>query len=366
MLIRASAIGTAMLLAGTALAHAAPTVATGYTLNILAAPPSGDTSADSITAAGGGIFVGYGDHHSPTGSDGLSSTIVEYSTSGSVVGSITVLGHNDGLRFDAATGQLWALQNEDANPNLVLINPFTLAKSQAYSIPNPHGGGYDDVAFLGGKAYLTGSNPTLDASGNSLGTPALESVSVPASGSTLVITPILSGTATAHDTNTGASTTLNLTDPDGVTTTPNGSIQFTSQGDSKLITVNDPGTASQSTDVLSLAAQVDDIAYAASGDGALLFTDATTNALYSLTGPFAPGSAYVAASFPDGTANAGTSLGLLDPANGDITPLVSGVNPGGLLFEANAVPEPGTVTLLGTGLLALLGIRRAHARPSAT
>jgi hypothetical protein len=365
MLTRASAIGAAMLLAGTALAHAAPTVAAGYTLSTLTAAPSGDTGADSITAAGNNVFVGYGDHHAPTGLDGLSSTIVEYSMTGSVLGSTTVLGHNDGLRYDAATGQLWALQNEDSNPNLVLINPTTLAKSQAYSIPNPHGGGYDDVAFLGGKAYLTGSNPTVDANGNSLGTPALESVTIPASGSTLAITPILSGAAAAHDTNTGAATALNLTDPDGVTTTPGGAIQFTSQGDSKLITVHNPGTVSQSTDVLSLAAQVDDIAYAASGDGTLLFTDATTNALYALTGPFAPGSAYVAASFPDGSANAGTALGLLDPANGDITPLVSGVNPGGLLFVANAVPEPGTAAILGMGLLALLGVRRARARPSA-
>ena len=69
MLPRASAIGAAMLLAGTALAHAAPTVAAGYMLSALTASPSGDTGADSITSVGNDFFVGYGDHHMPDGSD---------------------------------------------------------------------------------------------------------------------------------------------------------------------------------------------------------------------------------------------------------------------------------------------------------
>jgi hypothetical protein len=34
-----------------------------------------------------------------------------------------VPGYNDGLKIDPTTRRLWALQNEDANPNLVIINP---------------------------------------------------------------------------------------------------------------------------------------------------------------------------------------------------------------------------------------------------
>lgn len=359
---RTLALG-ALLIAAPALAHAAPVVAAGYSLTLLGSSPAGDTGADSITSVGNDYFVGYGDHHLPDGSDGLSSTIVEYSITGGVVGSVSVAGHNDGLRYNAGTGQIWAIQNEDSNPNLVLINPLTLAASQAYSIPSPHGGGYDDVAFSGGKAYLTASNPTVDGNGNSTGLPALVSATIPTSGTTLSIVNVLAGNASATSTNTGAPVTLNITDPDGVITTPDGSVQFTSQGDSTLITVKNPGAANQSVSQLSLAAQVDDIAYPTAGDQTLLFTDATTNNLYALSGAFSPNQTFVAASFPDGAAVPGSALGSLNAATGDITPVVSGVNPGGLQFVPVAVPEPASFLALGTGLLALLGLRRR--KPSA-
>ena len=44
---------------------------------------------------------------------------------GSVVRTYTVVGHNDGLKVDPVTHLLWALQNEDANANLVIINTET-------------------------------------------------------------------------------------------------------------------------------------------------------------------------------------------------------------------------------------------------
>ena len=33
----------------------------------------------------------------------------------------------------------------------------------------PHGGGYDDIVFVKGAAFLSASHPTLDAKGNSIG-----------------------------------------------------------------------------------------------------------------------------------------------------------------------------------------------------
>ncbi|WP_429290818.1 hypothetical protein [Paraburkholderia sp. CI3] len=34
-----------------------------------------------------------------------------------------VAGHNDGLKVNPYTREIRAMQNEDANPNLVIINP---------------------------------------------------------------------------------------------------------------------------------------------------------------------------------------------------------------------------------------------------
>ncbi len=110
--------------------------------------------------AGGNVYVGYGNGGDPTGAGGAISTIAEYNASGALLGTTSVTGHNDGLRFDPGTGTLWAIQNEDANSNLVQITPGTLAKSSPSNFTSfPHGGGYDDVAFSGSTAFVSASNP---------------------------------------------------------------------------------------------------------------------------------------------------------------------------------------------------------------
>jgi len=66
-----------------------------------------------------------------------------------------VTGHNDGLRLDPSTHQLWALQNEDSNPNLVVIDPITgFTVKYTFAAKPPHGGGYDDIVFTRGAVYL--------------------------------------------------------------------------------------------------------------------------------------------------------------------------------------------------------------------
>jgi hypothetical protein len=55
-----------------------------------------------------------------------------------------------------------------------VLNPSSLAQvGITESIPNPHSEGYYNVAFSDGKAYLTASDPAVDAQGNSIGLPAV-------------------------------------------------------------------------------------------------------------------------------------------------------------------------------------------------
>jgi|GEM_PF-5114944 len=150
--------------------------------------------------------VGYGDGVAPDGSDGKRSTIVEYKSNGDVVTTYTVLGHNDGLRVNPKTKQLWALQNEDASPNLVIINPKTQTQTMYTFGPTAHGGGYDDMAFRGNDVFISASNPA----NNPNAAPAIVKAQI--SGGTVVVTPALSGTATASDIPTDTPTSLNLQD----------------------------------------------------------------------------------------------------------------------------------------------------------
>src|SRR5258708_5751598 len=148
------------LIAAAGSATAAPVVASGYTLSVFAGPLAGSSAPDSIAVVGGDVFVGYGNGGAADGSGGAMSTIAEYNSAGAFLGSTTVVGHNDGLRFNAQTGQLWALQNEDGNPNLVLINPATLGTSSPLSFSStPHGGGFDDIAFGPHGTFISASNP---------------------------------------------------------------------------------------------------------------------------------------------------------------------------------------------------------------
>ena len=77
------------------------------------------------------------------GSVGKYSTIIQYSLDGLVKRMFSVQGHNDGLRV-VGENYLWALQNEDANPNLAVIDLQSGLQRVLYP-PAPHGGGYDDL-----------------------------------------------------------------------------------------------------------------------------------------------------------------------------------------------------------------------------
>ena len=133
-----------------------------YTVSVFAqSVPGVYTQPDSITFNSSAIFIGYGNGGAPNGMTATPSTIVEYDFNGNVLNQVFVPGHNDGLKINPQTGDLWSLQNEDGNATLVIFTAQNLTPRQKYFLgTGPHGGGYDDVVFLNGDVYISASSPS--------------------------------------------------------------------------------------------------------------------------------------------------------------------------------------------------------------
>lgn len=330
-----AALSAGMLMANPdAFAQAgAPKAEKGYTLSVFAKGVAGEyTKPDSIAVFENHVYIAYRNGNEPAGLDGKSNMMVEYTREGQRVYSFTVKGHNDGLKVDPYTRKLWVLQNEDANPRLVVYDPETRQRRlYTFATAPAHGGGYDDIAFRNGKAYLSASNPANDPNT----APAI--VEARLAGAQVDTTPVFAGNATATNVLTGQAVTLNLQDPDSMTVSPGGDLVLDSQGDSELVVVRKPGTKQQSALLLPLSSpygqpQVDDTLFTPSSDGFLLVTDTAANITYKITkASFAPGVAYSAG--VAGTTAAPGFVGRLDLEFGQLTPIVSGMqSPHGLAF----------------------------------
>jgi hypothetical protein len=333
-------IAPSMMLLFSALAIPAspqsPTAVKGYSVSVFTkSVPGKYTAPDSIAVLNDHIFIGYGDNNDPAGLDGKSNQIVEYDKAGSVLYIYYVVGHNDGLKVDPYTHKLWAMQNEDANPNLVIIDPITHEqKLYTFAAAPPHGGGYDDITFRNGKVYFSASNP----SNNPNTEPAI--VEAKLVGDTIQVTSALEGNATATNVVTDTTVTLNLQDPDSMTLTPKNDILLDSQGDSELVLLHSPGTTSQSVLLIPLSSpfgtpQADDTVFIPSDDGFLLVADTPGDTVYAIRkSRFVPGTAYTAAvGAPDSAGAMVGFVGGLDLNFGELTPIVTGFqSPHGMAF----------------------------------
>jgi hypothetical protein len=319
-----------LLSAALAMPTCGQTATAPYQLTVFAKAPSGLSAPDSVAVLGDHIFVGYGDGHLPDGTDGLNSQVVEYNMDGSVVHTYTVPGHNDGLKVDPSTHLLWALQNEDANANLVIIHPKTHQQKLYTFGATLHGGGYDDIVFRGCEVYISASNPAHNPNSG----PAI--VKIHLDENTVDIEPALAGNVSAIDIPKDTTVQLNLQDPDSMTLDPLGNIVLDSQADQELIIVSNPGGSTQRVLHLPLSyltssgpipVEVDDTAFVTSSEGFLLFADKGLNTVYKISkNAFVPGTAYTAA---DG----GPFVGTVDLTTGVITPIVKGLmGPGGMMF----------------------------------
>src|SRR5260370_39287164 len=77
-----------------------------YTISIFAKSANGYSKPDSIVQWRNSVLVGYGNGIAKDGSDGTSSTIVQYSLSDTLQRMFSVLRHNDRLRINPGTNEL--------------------------------------------------------------------------------------------------------------------------------------------------------------------------------------------------------------------------------------------------------------------
>ncbi len=307
-----------------------PVVQPPYTLKVFAQSTNKYSQPDSIERWRDRIFVGFQNHVAKDGSDGKSSTIVEYSLDGKVKRTFSVPGHNDGLRI-VGEDDLWCLQNEDANPNLVVIELESGRQTNYTFASTDHGGGYDDMIVKDGKVLMTASNPTLNGSGiNPF--PALVIASL--HGGMVDVRPILNGDAQAIDIPTDTAVTLNLTDPDSLTKDLRGNIVLNSQGDSELIFIKHPFSHNPTVGHLGITVAgvpttVDDTAFPTEGHSFLLFSDVAGDTVYRMDSAkfgFEPGTAY-------STSDTAGIVGVLNLDNGALTPIATGfLSTRGMIF----------------------------------
>lgn len=333
--------GASTVGAGTSPIIVEPVATPPYSLSTFAQSETGFSDPDSVTFNATDIFIGYGNGGNPDGSGGAMSTIVEYDMTGKLVTKFTVVGHNDGLRINPSDGTLWAIQNEDANPNLVVIN-LKNGKQTVIQFPEPipNGGGYDDVVFTDDGIFVSASNPANNPNTG----PAI--VSVKLKGMKIDVGSVLGGNSSAVNVLTGDTVTLNLQDPDSMILDPFGELMLDSQGDGEEIVVQFPGQKCQSSFVVPLTyptgadtfagLMADDTAFATANQGFIIFADKGLQTVYKLTTPyFFVGAAYTAFQNDAGTLG---FVGRTDFSTGVSTPVVTGLgNPGGMAFVPSTI-----------------------------
>ena len=307
------------------------------------------TGPDDITQLNGHVYVGYqngvGPNGDPSSTGNTTGTVVEYTLQGKQIATWTLTGKIDGLGTDPTRNRVIATVNEDSNSSVYTITekwgehgaePGGYLKHYSFSQnPLPHGGGTDSVVVKNGVIYLSASNPSADANGTTFSGPALYKADF--EGSTVVLTPVLSGDSTATDAVTGQKVTLNLSDPDSSELVPHNVARFgsqlllDSQGDSELIFLSHSAQADQQATVLKLSTQVDDTAFVTDTHGTLFMVDNAKNEVIAVTGDFKSGEAFSAV--PNDSTVIPGNLGSVNLTTGQVTAFGSGFgNPHGLLF----------------------------------
>ncbi len=296
------------------------TFATGTAVNA--------TGPDSIALSRNSVWVSYTNGADSTGLS-RSGTIVQYRSNGQVRDTYSIAGSVDGLKVDPRTGHVWALQNQDGNSTLSVINP----KTHTVSGPIPYAvksatQGYDDVVFRLNQVFLSYTNPTSSTD------PIIQLLK---NGSDpLVVTPILLMGATGTNLATGSPTQrVTQNDPDSLKLTPTGDLLLSSGDDGQLLFVEKPGRPNQSVSFLTLldpstglhVSGLDDAVFATARKGTFYLADTGNNRILKIEADHVPVGALFA------SIGSLKELAVVDIHTGLTTPLVSNLNgPHGLEF----------------------------------
>jgi hypothetical protein len=324
-----------------------------YTVRVFATSSAvSGTSPDSVTFGDGSLWIAYQNGADTAGASG-SSTVVRYSPAGAVLNTWTIKGNVDGLNIDPTSGLVWALQNNDGNSGLTVINPITNATTP-YSYGNTYTNvanrGFDDLVFSHGNVFISETNPASGADAVIVRlTTGLHSP--------LQISPILNSTFIGTNLATHLPTSVTIIDSDSLKLTTTGVLALTGEADKKIAFISNPGTASQTETFLSLlganllaiTGNPDDTVFPNAANGFFYIADTGANTVYRIAATgLAPGSVYI---------DVGDEFGILDTTTGIVTPIFTGVSPHGADFVplAQSVPEPSTMSLTLASIL-LFGV----------
>jgi hypothetical protein len=243
-----------------------------------------------------------------------------------------IKGAVDGLKFDPVTEKLWALQNQDGNSTLTIIDPATHHVSKPLHYDDTSASrGYDDVVFQNGQVFLSYTNPSDPINPQEAVIVKLEGGNHPSG--ELETTPILKSGATGTNTVNGATQTVPLTDPDSLKAAPNGDLLLSSGADGTIVDVHHAGKADQSVSFTNVTdasghrlSGLDDVIKTNASSGTFYLTSTSGNSVESfhVTG-LNPNDYYASIS--------SLGFGSVDPTTGVFHLIVQDVGAHGIAFK---------------------------------
>jgi hypothetical protein len=365
-----TAVSLWVLMAAAAALAAAPSVPAGFTITKIAAPaPASASNCDDLAFLEGHLFLSCQNKTLSVGGGG-SSTLIEYTTAGTVVNTWSITDKIDGMAADPLQHRVIVSLNEDANTHLATITPSASSGQQvtyySYS-PDPRAastpvalrtlGGTDQVSVDSAGHVLITASHAGTKTGSAVFKVVLTAPSSAGGSGTATLSPTFADNASATNGNTGSGTvTLALGDVDSAAIVPQSSSRYggsyvvTDQTALELVFANSIFNGTGLT-VLKTQFGLDDLLWATSDGGTLYVVDkgataslpaVSSSALYKVTGPFVKNTVLAS---NDGVGDQVVTVNL---TNGNLTPFVQHLNTTKGLAYVDASGSTTPLTLNGS------------------